>query len=180
MRDLHAAQPDVIARPEAVHVEARAGAHIGAATRRQSLGEGEILRGGQLDVRFLAGDSRDREIRRARPGRNRPSPRPRQIGDGHPESCRSETPAASAPAQISRGTVVETGRRLAPQRVGDRQQWRHRIGVIQRIRHPRDQIRRHEGPGAIVDQHRSGGRGQRFKPRRTDSCRVASADTGAG
>ena len=61
VRDLHAAEHDVIAVAEGVHVEAVAEPQVGEARDAPRLGPGEILGGGQLHVAAFAREHRDLE-----------------------------------------------------------------------------------------------------------------------
>ena len=64
--DLDAAQPDMVAGHQPVHIEALPGAHVGTVDR--PLGHDEVLRGGELDVGGAAHHEGDRQ---ARPFRDR-------------------------------------------------------------------------------------------------------------
>ena len=54
MRNTHAAQHDVVAGAELVHIEAEAGAHVAQAGKLGSLRPREIVGGGELHVPGLA------------------------------------------------------------------------------------------------------------------------------
>ena len=70
---LHAAQPDMVARGEAVHVEALAGADVRAAADGRAVGHGQVLRRRELAVGFAARHQLDRQARPIRPRRHRRS-----------------------------------------------------------------------------------------------------------
>ena len=74
VRDLHAAQPDVIAGGEAMHVEAGAVArlaYLGGAGRQQPFGERDVGGRRQLDVARAAGHELHRQARPIRRARRR-------------------------------------------------------------------------------------------------------------
>ena len=122
---LHAAQPDVVAGREAMHVEAL----CRCATRRrrcgQLVGHGQVLRGGELDVALAARDQRHRQPGPFGDGgivgawRCRPLRRRR----GRRGSRRSGSLAGSAPATgrraVERGGNAPVGAGLL-QRIGHR------------------------------------------------------------
>ena len=63
VRNLHAAEPDVIAAGERMHVVARSDAHVGEACDAPRFGAAEIVFRGQLGVALLAGERGDLQAR---------------------------------------------------------------------------------------------------------------------
>ena len=103
--DADAAQPDVVAGHEPVHVEALPGTHVGRLGAGSALGHGEVLRGGELDVGMRCPE------REPRAGPPIPPPRHRRSGRrgrrpararARPGCRRSGSLAGSAPATAPR------------------------------------------------------------------------------
>ena len=115
--DAHAAQPDMIAGREAVHVEALAGAHVAAGAACDWLGHGEVLRRGELAVGVAAGHQRDgRPAHSATAASSVKSKRPAAAAARARRGWRrSGSPAASARATGPRGRRCrrQCGRRPA-------------------------------------------------------------------
>ncbi len=153
--DPDAAEPDLVARPEPVGVEALADAGD-AGLARQGFGHGEILRIGELHQHGIAGD---RDNAAADPLHRRGVVGRRNLvvpgGIGFEQTAEAERLGRLHPEKAvarDRGQGAALG--LALEGVGDRQNrngpFRRRQGFDQR----RDVPSRHEGPRRVVDQHR--------------------------
>ncbi len=166
MRHLYAAQPDVIAGSEFVHVETVAGADIHLALQKL-FGPGEIFGRGDLEVALVAARGGHRQARRS--------------GDGHIVGRLGIR--GGAVRGEDRGVMKPLGR-LGAKEAGAILNTAHlaTFALPERVRHRKgrgggwvggkgaDHIADHgvadKRPGGIVDQHEVGGLAfQRFKPR---------------
>ena len=111
VRDRDAADADVVAGAEGMHVEALADPHIAEPRCEQPFGGGQVLGRRHLEIVLAAGDQRrasGRQPRRPPNHRSVPALRRRGVRRGW---RRSESPAASAPATGSARSIVV---RIAP------------------------------------------------------------------
>ncbi len=155
VRDLHTAEPDPVARPEPVGVEALADSDR-AGLARQRFGHGEILRIGKLHQHGIARNGNDppaRALDGRRVVRRRLRPVPGRIGaDEHrvPE-CLGSLHAIEAVARHG----GKAGLDAVPLQGVSHGQHRHgAVGVAEGRQQRGHMPRGHEGPGGVVHQHR--------------------------
>src|SRR5215471_19339100 len=155
MRNFDTAQPRMIAAAEPMRVKSGSSADIAEPRLRDSLREYEIIGRGQLDVRFLAfdrGNFQPRALRKREIIRHCFAGKAPMRGKNFVEakSLRGLRPIKL----VARNKLVAFSA-FAPERVRDRKERRHGIGVIERTDNARYELARNKGPSAIVNEHAS-------------------------
>ncbi len=170
MRDADAAERDVIAGTEGVHVDAGAGAHVAKRRKLHGFGAREIVRVGDLDVAGLAGKDADLE---AGPFGERGV-----VGEilaacrGRAAMGASSAGEGEALRRLHQPQRVAVERPVDPavgidglDRIGDRQRRDRRAASFGRRDRARHQRGAGERPGGVVDQDDVGlARSERLEP----------------
>ena len=151
--NLHAAQPDMIARRETMRVIAIAGSRLAEPRGQELFRHGEIPLGGDLDIGFLARNDNDVETGEFRQRHVVCDILPCVIAMG----LENFVEAKSLRRLRAQQAVARNGDPFAvvapAQRVGDRQQRNGCIRTLaQRRDHDVDDLRRNQGARRIVDQ----------------------------
>ena len=170
MRDADAAERDVIAGTEGVHVDAGAGAHVAERGEHVRLGAGEIAFGGDLDVAGLAGKYADLH---AGPFGERGVVGEILAACAAARRCASSKASKAKPCGVCTRRNVVRSSVLADQAsgidgldgVGDGQRRDRRAGFFGGRDRARNQAGAGEGPRRVVDQNDVGlAGGERLQP----------------